>query len=166
MANNAKILLLEDVEHLGRKGEIFSVKRGYARNFLLPRSLGIVADKNALAKQKKLQEERQLKAAEDRKEAEQVAVRLVETVLKIEVKVDQDGHMYGSVSANDLVKLLEEQANIVVEKRYIHLPHPLKTTGTHTVALKLKEGIAAQVVIKIFAEGTQEQAQQEEKSGE
>lgn len=159
MATNTKLLLMEDVEHLGRRGDLVTVKPGYARNFLVPRSLAVVADKHTLTKQARLQEERKLKASEDRKDAEQVASRLVSTVLTIEVKVDHEGHMYGSVSAADIARLLEEQANIVLDKRAIALAHAIKTTGVHTVEFKLKEGIQAQAILKIVAEGAIDQVE-------
>lgn len=158
MATNTKLLLIEDVEHLGRRGDLVTVKPGYAR-FLVPRSRAVVADKHTLTKQARLQEERRLKASEDKKDAEQVAARLLTTVLTVEVKVDHDGHMYGSVSSADIVSLLEEQANIVLEKRAIALPHAIKTTGVHTIEFKLKEGIQAHATLKIVPEGAIDQAE-------
>jgi large subunit ribosomal protein L9 len=155
-----QLLLIEDVDHLGRSGDIVTVKPGYARNFLLPRSLAVIADKKAVARQARLQEARREKAAKDKADAEAIAVRMVEVALTTEVKVDQDGHMYGSVSAADVVHLLQEQAKIVVEKKSVLLPHPIRKTGTHTISFKLQEGVPAQVILKIFAEGQTAEEQQ------
>ena len=150
MAN--KLLLVEDVEALGRSGDIVSVKPGYARNFLLPQGLAIVADKNALRMQARLQEERRVQAAQDLKESQEVAGRLEGVTLTTIVKVDHDGHMYGSVSSTDIVHLLQQQASITVEKRSVLLKHALKETGVHPINIKLKEGITSSVTLKIVPE--------------
>ena len=104
MAN--KLLLLEDVEALGRSGDIVGVKPGYARNFLLPQGLAIIADKRALRMQARLQEERRNRAIVDRKESEELAAKLEGQNLTTIVKVDHDGHMYGSVNVADVADLL------------------------------------------------------------
>ena len=147
-----KLLLIEDVDDLGRKGEIVSVRPGYARNFLLPRGVGITADKNALRMQARLQEERKKKAIHDKAESEKMAASLEGVTLTTIVKVDHEGHMYGSVTAADIMHLLQEQAGISLEKRGITLKHPIKVTGTHTVSIKLKEGITSQVTLNILPE--------------
>lgn len=147
-----KLLLIADVDDLGRSGDIVSVKPGYARNFLLPRGFGLVADKNAIRMQARLQEERQQKAIQDRKESEEAAGKLSGITLTKIVKVDHDGHMYGSVSANDIIHLLEEQEKISLERRSIGLKHAIKTTGDHTIQIKLKEGITADIKLQVIPE--------------
>lgn len=141
MAN--KLLLLEDVEALGRSGDIVGVKPGYARNFLLPQGLAIVADKKALRMQAKLQEERQKKAVVDRKESEDLAEKIEGQNITTIVKVDHDGNMYGSVSSSDVADLLGEKMAIHLEKRSIQLKHAIKAIGVHTIHVKLKEGVQA-----------------------
>jgi len=147
-----KLLLVADVDALGRSGDIVKVKPGYARNFLLPKGLAMIADKNALRTQERLQIARQQKAAEDRKEAEELAERLKDVTVEMLVKVDQEGHMYGSVSALDIVHLLQEQQEIAVDKRSIQLHQPIKKIGVQTVELKLKEGVTASVLVKVISE--------------
>lgn len=152
----AKLLLIEDVEDLGRSGDVVSVRPGFARNFLLPRGMAVVADKGALRMQARLQEAREKKAAEDRAEAEKIAAQIEGVSLSTVVKVDHEGHMYGSVSAHDIAELMQTQANIEVEKRLIGLKHPIKTLGTHKIAVKLKEGIVAHITLKVMSEEGQE----------
>jgi large subunit ribosomal protein L9 len=152
----AKLLLMEDVEDLGRSGDVVSVKPGFARNFLLPRGLAVVADKGALRMQARLQEAREKKAAEDKAEAENTAAQIEGVTLSTVVKVDHEGHMYGSVSAHDVAELLQAQANIAVEKRTIVLKHPIKTLGVHKIAVKLKEGVFAYITLKVMSEEGQE----------
>ena len=148
-----QLLLLEDVDNLGRSGDIVSVKPGYCRNFLLPQKKAVVADKFTLRLQSKLQEERAKRAEVDRKDSEKLSKQLEGMVLTIYVKVDPDGHMYGSVSSLDIVNLFAEQQQIQMERRHVILPHPIKALGVHPIALKLKEGIPSEVTLHVVAEG-------------
>ncbi len=150
MAN--QLLLVEDVEVLGRKGDIVAVKPGYARNFLLPQKKAVIADKFTLRMQAKLKEERAKQAEVDRKEAEQLAAKLEGKVISVEVKVDPDGHMYGSVSSIDIVHLLEKEG-IQLERRHVLLMAPIKTLGEHAIKLKLKEGVPSEVTLQVVSEG-------------
>ncbi len=161
-----KLLLIEDVEDLGRSGDIVSVKPGFARNFILPRKLGIIADVNALRRQARLQEERKQKALMDKAEAEKTAATLLDVVLEVSVKVDHEGHMYGSVSALDVVHLLKEQHGIDLDKRSIGLKHAIKETGEHKIHVKLKEGISADITLKIVSEAGENSASKKEESKE
>lgn len=150
MAN--KLLLLEDVEGLGRSGDVVKVRPGYARNFLLPQGLAYVADKRALRMQARLQEERRKRAIVDKKESEEQAAVLDALSLTTIVKVDQEGHMYGSVSAGDIVHLIQEASQIEVKKSAIVLKHPIRELGEYKVPLKLKEGVKATISLKVEAE--------------
>ncbi|MCH9610088.1 MAG: 50S ribosomal protein L9 [Chlamydiales bacterium] len=147
-----QLLLLEDVDGLGRSGEVVTAKAGHVRNFLLPKGKALVADKHTLKMQAKLKEERSKQAEVDRKEAEAYALKLKEIVLEQEVKVDTEGKMYGSVTQMEIIKLLQD-AGHELERRNLLLPHPIKTLGTHLVKLRLKEGVEAEVQMKVTAEG-------------
>lgn len=151
-----RILLLEDVDDLGLKGEIVSVKSGYAFNFLIPKKHALVADANAVRRQARLQEERRLKAAEDRKASESTASQLNDVAFTVEVKVDPEGHMYGSVSSLDIIHLIKLQTGIELEKKAVSLKHPIKQTGVYDIVLRLKEGVEATIHLKVLAEGTQD----------
>lgn len=148
----AKLLLIEDVDDLGRSGDIVSVRPGFARNFLLPNKLALVADKSALRMQARLQEERRKKAIQDKAEADKTAEEMTGKTLTTIVKVDHEGHMYGSVSSGDIVHLMKEQEGIELEKRTIQLKHAIKETGVHTIQLKLKEGVTSSFTLKIVPE--------------
>lgn len=145
-----QLLLIEDVEDLGRSGDVVSVKPGYSRNYLLPQKKAVVADKFTLRMQAKLKEERSKRAETDRKDAEELAQKIEGMVLSIEVKVDPDGHMYGSVAALDIARLFEKEG-IAIERRHVVLPHPIKTLGVHPINLKLKEGVPAHVTLKVHS---------------
>lgn len=147
-----QLLLLQDVDSLGKKGEIVTAKPGYVRNFLLPQSLAVVASANTLRKQERLKVERAKQAEVDSKEANLLAQQIQGAVLEIRVKVDPEGHMYGSVSAADIAELFQSQG-LAVERKYIQVTRPIKETGVHKIHLKLKEGIPVVCNLSILAEG-------------
>ncbi len=150
------LLLIDDVEDLGRSGDVVRVKNGFARNYLLPQQLAVVADPNALKMQERLKDERSKKAIQDKADAEAVAKSFEGVTITTIVKVDQEGHMYGSVAVVDIIKLLEDEAKIHVEKRMVQLKHPIKEIGVHTIHLKLNEGVPASFTLKVMAEGATE----------
>jgi large subunit ribosomal protein L9 len=146
-----QLLLIQDVDDLGRVGEVVSVKPGYARNFLIPQKKAVVADQFTLRMQARLKEERAKLAEVDKKDAEDLASRIDGMELTIQVKVDPDGHMYGSVTALDIVHLFEKEA-VQLEKRNIALLQPIKQLGVYPIVLKLKEGVPAQIILKVMSE--------------
>ncbi len=151
MVRQYQLLLIDDVDDLGRSGEIVKVKPGYARNFLLPKKRGVVADKNALRMQARLKEERALRAEVDKKEADALSARINGMELIIKVKVDPEGHMYGSVGATDILQLFENEG-VTLERRNLLLVHPIKVLGVHPFNLRLKEGVPAAFTLKIESE--------------
>ncbi len=146
-----KLLLLEDVENVGQKGDIVTVKPGYARNYLLPQSKALLANKGIIKMQLRLQEERSKQAVIDKDESEAFAEKVQDIVLAIEVKVDPDGHMYGSVTSTEIVKLLAEK-NLFCSRKSVQLPHPIKTTGEYKINLKLKEEVEASFFLHVNSE--------------
>lgn len=147
-----QLLLLEDVDALGKKGEVVSAKPGYVRNFLLPKRLAVVASTNTLRKQERLRNERAQQAIIDRRESEELAKQIESTSLDTKVKVDPEGHMYGSVSAADIAQLFQERG-LPVDRRNIALNKPIKETGHHKLSIKLKEGITVSCDLTIIPEG-------------
>lgn len=146
-----QLLLLEDVEDLGRSGDVVTVKPGYARNFLIPQKKAVVADKFTLRLRARLMEERSKQAVVDKKDAEELAEKCATLELSVEVKVDAEGRMYGSVSAVDIVKICAQEG-INVEKKNIVLPHPIKDLGIHTIQLRLKEDVKASLALNIYGD--------------
>ncbi|MCH9630929.1 MAG: hypothetical protein S4CHLAM37_09390 [Chlamydiia bacterium] len=155
-----QLLLLEDVGKLGRKGDIVTAKPGFVRNYLIPQKKAVVATAHTLKLRARLQEERTKQAAVDKKEAEALAKVIEGRKLSTKVKVDPAGHMYGSVTAADIVNLFEKEG-IELEKSYITLVHPIKTTGEHKVELRLKEGVPAHIIIEIVGEGERKSVKKE-----
>lgn len=147
-----QLLLLQDVDALGKKGEIVTARPGYVRNFLIPQGYAVIASPNTLRKQERLRAEREKQAVVDRKESEDLAAQVEGLTLDIRVKVDPEGHMYGSVSAADIAQLFQERG-LPVEKKCVQVTKPIKVTGAHKISLKLKEGIVANCILNIIPEG-------------
>lgn len=153
-----KLLLVEDIDNLGRSGEIVSVKPGYARNYLIPRQLAVPATKATLRLQERLKEERRQKAILEKKESEAIAEQLTGLLIETVVKVDPEGHMYGSVTAADIVDMISAKyPGIAIDKKSVVLKQPIKALGEHAIELRLKEEVKAGVKLKVLAEGAKEQ---------
>jgi len=147
-----QLLLLKDVDALGKKGEVVTAKPGYVRNFLLPKGLAVIASSNTLRKQERLRAERAKQAVVDQKESEELAAQIEAISIETRVKVDPEGHMYGSVSAGDIAQLFQERG-LPVDKKCVLVTKPIKVTGVHKISLKLKEGITATCQLSIIPEG-------------
>ncbi len=144
-------LLVEDVEDIGRSGEVIAVKAGFARNYLMPQKKAVPATPHTLRIQAKLQEERSKKAALDKRDAEALAQKIEGKTLQIIVKVDQEGHLYGSVSAAEILHLFEKEG-IKLEKRNIGVHLHIKSLGQHPLVLKLKEGIICNYILDVVSD--------------
>jgi large subunit ribosomal protein L9 len=148
-------LLIEDVEDVGRSGELISAKPGFARNYLLPTQKAVLASEHTLRIQAKLQAERAEKASVEKKEAEALAAKLQGMTLSITVKVDPEGHMYGSVGASDVIELFAKQG-VQVDRRTVGFNKPIKQVGEHQLTLKLKEGVTCGYILQIVGELAQQ----------
>ena len=146
-----KVILREDVDNLGKGGELVEVRPGYGRNFLIPRGLAVLANaKNVreLEHQKKVAE---AKAAKLKQSAEAVAKRLAETPIALKRKVGEQDKLYGSVTALDVVEALAARG-LQIDRRSVDLAEPLKTVGDHEVPVKLHREVVGKVKVKIEAE--------------
>lgn len=147
-----QLLLLQDVDSLGKKGEVVSARPGYVRNFLIPQGFAVVASPNMLRKQERLKAEREKQAVVDRAESEELQKQIESITIETKVKVDPEGHMYGSVSAGDIATLFQQQG-LPIERKNVLVTRPIKETGVHKISLKLKEGITAVCQLTIIPEG-------------
>jgi large subunit ribosomal protein L9 len=143
------IILQENVENLGIVGDLVKVSDGYARNFLLPRHLALIADQKNIASlehHKRLLEKKRLAQKESRKE---LAQKLNQFVLTLSKKSAEGDKIYGSVSALQIAESLEAQG-FIIPKKAVQLQHPLKTLGAHTVTLKLDTDITCTIEVHIL----------------
>jgi large subunit ribosomal protein L9 len=146
-----KLILREDVENLGKGGELVEVKPGYGRNYLLPRGLAVAANtKNVreLDHQKKIAE---AKAAKAKASAEAVAKRLSDTPVVLRRKVGEQDKLYGSVTVIDIVEALAARG-LTLDRRTIDLKEPIKTVGDHEVPVKLHREVVGKAKVKVEAE--------------
>lgn len=146
-----EIILREDVQHLGKAGEVVKVKDGYARNFLLPKGLAYPATE---ANKKKITYEAQRIAKQrqaERTAAEAEAGRLGAIELTFTVKVGEEDKLYGSVTASDIQRRLEEQG-IHIDKRKIDLHEPLRSLGDFQVGVRIHPDVRPEIVVHVVRE--------------
>ena len=146
-----EIILRADVQHLGKVGEVVKVKDGYARNYLLPKGLAYPATE---ANKKKIahEGERLVKQqAADKAAAETEAARLAAVHLTFPVKVGEEDKLYGSVTASDIQRRLEE-LGVHVDKRKIDLPEPIRELGEFRVGLKIHPEVRPEVLVTVVKE--------------
>jgi large subunit ribosomal protein L9 len=147
-----EIILLSDVDALGLKGDVVDVKRGYARNYLLPRRLAEVATKGRVAEVQKIDAERAKHEARTADQAAEIAATLGKTVLRFEVKSGPSGSLFGSVTPTDIAEELWRTRKVRVDRRKIDL-NPIKRIGRFSVPIQVYEGVVAAVMVHVVPEG-------------
>jgi len=146
-----EVILREDVEKLGSRGQVVKVADGYARNFLLPRGLAVPATE---ANRKIVEQERQAALRREAKEkaaAEELARMLSGLVLATTQKAGEADQLFGSVTAKDIAELLEKQG-YQIDRKKILLDHPIKTLGEHKVTLKLHREVSVEITVNVNKE--------------
>ncbi|HYO97521.1 MAG TPA: 50S ribosomal protein L9 [Polyangiaceae bacterium] len=148
MGSNVKVLLQSDVESLGSGGEVVRVRAGYARNFLLPRGLAMVATAGNLKRVDELKRAAQSRAKQEREKAQAAAGTLSALSLTIQRAVGEEGKMYGSVTSKDIEEAVE-RAGASVERRRIQLPDPIRQLGSYSVPVKLHGDVVATLKVEV-----------------
>jgi large subunit ribosomal protein L9 len=146
------VILLTDVEKVGLRGEVVSVARGYARNFLLPRRLAEPATPGRVAELRRLEEGRARHEARSAEQAGEIAEVLGRTVLRFEVKAGPTGSMFGSVTPTDVADELWRTRKIRVDRRKIEL-ESIKRIGRYSIPVHVYEGVTAEVKTLVVPEG-------------
>jgi large subunit ribosomal protein L9 len=147
-----KIVLREDVETLGRKGDLLDVADGYARNFLVPRGLAIVATKGVVQQSEAMRRNRQIKDVRDREAAQEVASRLSGAPIEVKARAGEGGKLFGSVTTADIVAAVQARSGIELDRRKLELAEPLKTLGPAEVAVQLHPEVTATITVEVVAE--------------
>jgi large subunit ribosomal protein L9 len=147
-----QIILQEDVEKLGHRGEVVTVKPGYARNFLLPRKLAIEASSGNMKALEKIRNSLAKKTATELEAAEKQAGLLNGVSLSFKRKTGENDQMFGSVTSGDIVEGLEAQG-FKIDKRHIVLKDAIRTLGDHTVTVKVFRDITAEIKVHVEKEG-------------
>ena len=146
-----RVILRADVANVGLKGDVLDVADGYARNFLVPRGLALKASPGALAQAGAMRRARDAREARDRASAEEIASRLAPRVITIPAKAGAEGRLFGSVTAADVVGAIEAQTGVTVDRRRVHLDDPIKTLGTHEVAVRLHSAVELRLNVEVVA---------------
>lgn len=144
-----EVILLQDVKTLGKKGEVVTVNDGYARNFILPKKLGIEANNKNL-------NDLRLKKANDEKvqqelleEAKELAQKIEAKPVKLKIKAGEGGKTFGSISTKEIAAAVAEQLGFEVDKKKMNLSEAIKSIGTHNVTVKVHKDVTAKLTVQV-----------------
>lgn len=147
-----KIILLQDVENLGKAGDLKEVANGYARNYLLPRQLAAGATPSLIANRQQRIAAEQRKIEKQADSNRQQAERLGQITLTFKARVGSQGRLYGSITSQDIATGLREVEGIIVDRRLIELPNPIRSTGTFTVPVKIASKLQPKITVNVVDE--------------
>ena len=145
-----KVILKADIKGVGKKDEVINASDGYARNFLFPKNLAVEANAENMSKLKAKQDSNAYKKSQEKEEAKKTAERLSKILLKVPVKVGENGKIFGGVSAKEISDLLKQEYKIEVDKKKIELKETIKTLGVRTITIKLYEGVIGSLKIDVI----------------
>ena len=144
-----KVILFQDVKALGKKGEVVNVNDGYARNFILPKKIGVEANGKNL-NDLKLQKNNEAKVAQEHLDAaKKLAEELKAGKVVLTMKVGEGGRTFGSVSSKEIAEAVKEQMHLDIDKKKIQLKEQIKTLGTHIVSVKLHPEVTAELNVSV-----------------
>jgi large subunit ribosomal protein L9 len=146
-----RVVLRNDLDHVGKRGDIVDVSDGYARNYLLPKGYAIAATAGVTNQANSMRRARDLKDAKDREAAELVARTLVPMVIRIPARAGSgdQAKLFGSITTSDVADAVAEQARITLDRRRLHLDEPIKTLGVHEVPVKLHSDVEFRVTVEV-----------------
>lgn len=144
-----KLVLLQDVKNVGKKGTLVEVADGYARNFLLPKKLAAPATEGVVRSLDKEAADLKAKKLREKEQAQEFAALLGSKVLQVPVRVGENGKLFGSVTSADIVEAVKKQFGQTLDKKTLQLKDPLKALGEHTVSAKLHSDVTAQLRLNL-----------------
>ena len=147
-----KLILNSDVTKLGRKGDIVDVAKGYARNYLLPKNLAIVATDSNISIAEKIQEKRIAEITESEELAESIKVALADAHLVIPQKSTDEGTLYAAIANNEIVAVIEKFSGFKIEESQIELNDQVKEIGLHNIKIRISEDVDFDVVLEVIPE--------------
>ena len=146
-----KVILLEDVKSLGKKGQIVNVNDGYARNYILPKKLGLEATSKNL-NDLKLQKQNDEKVAQEKLDAAKaLAEKIKEKSITVKIQAGVEGKVFGSISSKEIATEAKKQLNMDIDKKKIVIPDAIKSLGTYNVNIKLHKDVTATLAVKVEA---------------
>ena len=147
-----KVILQREVEKLGAPGDVVDVADGYARNYLIPRKLAAPASDGAVKHAQQLRRGHDEQVRKALAESKAIAEKLVASPLRVKAKAGEDGRLFGSITANELAKQLQERSEGAIDRRQIHLAEPIRNLGTHEVTVRLHPEVSATVTVEVVRE--------------
>lgn len=147
-----KVILIEDVNGLGKKGELVKASDGYARNFLFPKKKAIEATKGSLKALESRNETEKKKKDRELEAAKELAVRIESGIVNIKAKAGEGGKLFGSVTSKEVVLKLKEQHNIKIDKRKLNMSEHIKEIGDKTVGVKIYPGVIGKIRVCVSEE--------------
>ena len=144
-----RVVLRDDIDNVGKKGDILDVADGFARNYLIPKGKAIAATKGVQAQADAMRRSRDKKDQSDRESAEVVARTLVPTVIAITAKAGAEGKLFGSVTTSDLTDAVLAQTGVELDRRRIHLDEPIRSVGTHEIPVKLHADVEFRLTVEV-----------------
>lgn len=155
-----KVILQENVEGLGYLGDLLTVADGYARNYLLPRKMAVVANPRNLKTLEHLQRIATQKSKKELQGLEELAKKIAKVNLTFEVQTGKDDKLFGSVTSKDVAEALAEQG-IEIDRRLLQMPQPIKELGAFSIPVKLHRDVIPQVSVSVVKKGGEEMASSE-----
>lgn len=147
-----KIILLQDVEGLGKAGDLKEVANGYARNYLLPRHLAAGATPGLIANRAQRIAAEQRKIEKQAEANRELAERLGQVSLTVKAKVGRQGRLYGSITSQDIAAYLQQAENLTIDRRLIEMPEPIRTLGTFTIPVKVATKLEPKITVNVIDE--------------
>ena len=144
-----KLILTQPVQKLGKPGDIVQVADGYGRNFLIPRSLAILASKGNLKQAEKLSADHERHEQKVRTDAEALAARIRATPVTLSARAGESDKLYGSITASDIAEAIQAQIGVEVDRRRVELEEPIRQLGDATVAVRLHPDVTAEVTVRV-----------------
>jgi large subunit ribosomal protein L9 len=147
-----KIVLREDVETLGKKGDLLEVADGYARNYLVPRGLAMKATKGAVAQSEAMRRSRDAREVRDREGAEALAAQLGARTIELKARAGEGGKLFGSITAADVADAVLAQTGIELDRRKVVLAEPIRELGDAEITVRLPAEVTVAVAVSVVAE--------------
>lgn len=153
-----KVILADDIDNLGTKGDVVTVADGYARNYLVPKGLALMASKGALRQAEQMRRAREERELKIKEEAAGRVAKLGASSVYISARAGEGGRLFGSVTKADVARAIQEQLGEDVDRHAIRLDDPIRSLGSHSVEIHLHEEVNALVTVEVIAHEEEPQA--------
>lgn len=144
-----KVILLKDVKGTGKKGELKEVSDGYAKNFLLPKKMAVVADNTNVKELNEKNKSKEIKAQKDYEEAVELGKKMEDMTITIYSKAGDGGRLFGSITSKDIAEQLKKQHGVEVDKRKVTLDEPIRVLGSRFVEIKIHQKVMTKIKVDV-----------------